>query len=51
MDIRQGKKITIKGEVTGTITALKGENKYRVKIGDQTIWVTDEDIAEVKEDE
>lgn len=51
MDIRQGKEILIKGTVTGVMTALNSGEKYHVKIGDQVIWITPNDVDSVKEDE
>ncbi len=50
MDIRQGKEILIKGTVTGVIAALNSGEKYRVKIGDQEIWIRPEDVDSIKED-
>ena len=51
MDIIQGKQILVKATVTGTIYGLNSGEKYRVKIGDQVIWVKPEDVDSVKEDE
>lgn len=50
MDIRQGKQILVKAIVTGTVTGLNSGEKYRVKIGDQVIWIKPEDVDSVKED-
>ena len=51
MDIRQGKQILVKAIVTGTVTGLNSGEKYRVKIGDQVIWIKPEDVDSIKEDE
>jgi len=51
MDIIQGKQILVKATVTGTIYGLNSGEKYRVKIGDQVIWIKPEDVDSVKEDE
>ena len=50
MDIRQGKEILIKGTVTGVVAALNSGEKYHVKIGNQIIWITPDDVDSVKED-
>ena len=46
MEIRQGDEIFVKAEVTGTLTGYKSEDRYRVRIGDQVIWITPKDIKE-----
>jgi len=48
MDIKQGDEITVKAVVTGTITGLNSGEKYRVKIGDNEIWITPKDVKEDK---
>ena len=48
MDIKQNDEITLKGTVTGIITTYKRGELYRVKIGNNEIWITPK---EVKEDE
>lgn len=51
MNIKQGEKVLIEGTITGVIAALNSGEKYRVKIGDQEIWIKPEDINSIKEDE
>lgn len=48
MDVRQGNEVAIRAIVTGTITGLNSEDRYRIKIGDTEIWVNPSTIIEDK---